>query len=202
MGNSIIGERILSRRQELGLTLDDIAVDIGVARSTIQRYEKGTIERLKMPVIEAIASVLRVNPAWLVGKTDDPTELGPSPEIVALMAELSKDYKSGRTDTRDAMLRTHGVEHSTHMLRIVKDKHVFLYYHAFDDERSGRAASTLMSILEKLSPPDAEHLELLVEAYTAADGRARQMVDLALDPFLSRDLKDWVGSLVPRSDQE
>lgn len=202
MGNSIIGDRILSRRQELGLTLDDIATDIGVARSTIQRYEKGTIERLKMPVIEAIASVLHVNPAWLVGKTDDPTELDPSPEILALMKELAKDYQSGRTDTRDAMLKTHGVEHSTHMLRIVKDKHVFLYYHAFDDERSGRAASTLMSILEKLPPSDAEHLELLIEAYSAADARARQMVDLALDPFLSNDLKDWVGSLVPRGDQE
>ena len=60
------------RREELGLTLDDIALEIGVARSTIQRYEKGTIEKLKLPVIEAIANVLQVDPAWLVGKTDDP----------------------------------------------------------------------------------------------------------------------------------
>lgn len=70
MGNPVVGERIRIRRKELGLTLDDIAVEIGVARSTIQRYEAGTIEKLKLPVIEAIARVLRVAPEWLAGKTD------------------------------------------------------------------------------------------------------------------------------------
>lgn len=72
MGNSIVATRMQQRREELGLTLDDIALEIGVARSTIQRYEKGTIEKLKLPVIEAIANVLQVDPAWLVGKSDDP----------------------------------------------------------------------------------------------------------------------------------
>lgn len=71
MGNAIVGERITIRRKALGLTLDDIASEIGVDKSTIQRYEKGTIEKLKLPVIEAIARVLKVNPAWLVGKSDD-----------------------------------------------------------------------------------------------------------------------------------
>lgn len=72
MGNTIVSSRMKSRREQLGLTLDDIASEIGVAKSTIQRYEKGTIERLKLPVIEAIAGVLNVNPSWLIGKTDDP----------------------------------------------------------------------------------------------------------------------------------
>lgn len=72
MGNSIVATRMQQRREELGLTLDDIALEIGVARSTIQRYEKGTIEKLKLPVIEAIANVLQVDPAWLIGKSDDP----------------------------------------------------------------------------------------------------------------------------------
>ena len=58
MGNTIVSSRMKERREQLGLTLDDIASEIGVAKSTIQRYEKGTIERLKLPVIEAIAGVL------------------------------------------------------------------------------------------------------------------------------------------------
>lgn len=70
MQNQLIGRKIESRRKELGLTLDDIAKEIGVAKSTIQRYEKGTIEKIKLPVIEAIARVLFVDPAWLCGKTD------------------------------------------------------------------------------------------------------------------------------------
>lgn len=71
MGNSVVGERVRIRRKQKGLTLDDIANEIGVAKSTIQRYETGSIERLKLPVIEAIARVLEVNPAWLVGKSDE-----------------------------------------------------------------------------------------------------------------------------------
>lgn len=68
-----IGLRIEQRRKDLGLTLNDVADSIGVARSTVQRYEKGRIEKIKLPVIEAIANTLKVNPAWLVFKTDNPT---------------------------------------------------------------------------------------------------------------------------------
>ena len=71
MGNAIIGQRIEQRRKSLGLTLDDVAQEIGLAKSTVQRYEKGTIETIKLPVIEAIAKILKVNPSWLCGKTED-----------------------------------------------------------------------------------------------------------------------------------
>ena len=74
-----IGLRIEQRRKELNMTLNDIADAIGVARSTIQRYEKGTITKVKLPVIEAIANTLKVNPAWIVCKTDDPTPVGAAP---------------------------------------------------------------------------------------------------------------------------
>ena len=57
------GKRIQARREELGLNLGDIAQKVGVAVSTIQRYEKGKIEKIKLPVIEAIAKALAVDPA-------------------------------------------------------------------------------------------------------------------------------------------
>lgn len=71
MGNQIIGTRIEQRRKSLGLTLDDVAQEIGLAKSTVQRYEKGTIETIKLPVVEAIARILKVDPAWICGKTED-----------------------------------------------------------------------------------------------------------------------------------
>lgn len=71
MGNKVVGKRIELRRKQLGLTLDDIAQEIGVAKSTVQRYERGTIETIKLPVIEALANIMSVNPAWLCGKTDN-----------------------------------------------------------------------------------------------------------------------------------
>lgn len=85
-----IGLRIEQSRKEAGLTLSDIADAIGVARSTVQRYEKGEINKIKLPVIEAIANVLKVNPSWLIYKTDDR-----SPVIVPL--NPSKPYKPNHT---------------------------------------------------------------------------------------------------------
>ncbi len=71
MTNEEIGSRIKSERESQGMTLKDVADKIGVATSTIQRYEAGAIQKIKLPVIEAIAKNLGVNPAWLVGKSDD-----------------------------------------------------------------------------------------------------------------------------------
>lgn len=73
MTNIEIGKRIADRRSALGLTMDEVAKEIGVAKSTIQRYETGQIKKLKLPVIESIAAVLQVNPDWLIGNSEDPT---------------------------------------------------------------------------------------------------------------------------------
>lgn len=71
-----IGFRIKQRREELGLTLEDIALYVKVARSTIQRYEAGSISRPKLPVLYSISQALRVSPDWLLGITDDPIPQG------------------------------------------------------------------------------------------------------------------------------
>ena len=71
MNNIEIGQRIKERRTELGLNQEDIAKKIGVATSTVQRYEAGTIEKPKLPVLEAIARAIKVAPDWLIGKNDE-----------------------------------------------------------------------------------------------------------------------------------
>ena len=38
-----IGEKISTRRKKLGLTLEEVGERVGVAKSTIQRYEAGKI---------------------------------------------------------------------------------------------------------------------------------------------------------------
>lgn len=73
MSNKEIGIRIAQCRASLDMTMDEVAKRIGVAKSTIQRYETGQIQKIKLPVIESIASVFHVNPDWLIGNTDDPT---------------------------------------------------------------------------------------------------------------------------------
>ena len=94
MTNKEIGQRIADTRIEKDLTMDDIAQKIGVAKSTIQRYEKGTIKKLKLPVIESIATVLNVNPNWLIGNTSDPEPININKEQPAKTGELSKEKQA------------------------------------------------------------------------------------------------------------
>lgn len=67
-----IGKRIELRRKALDLTLSELASRVDLSASTIQRYEKGRFDKIKMPVIEALANALSVNPDWLIGLTDNP----------------------------------------------------------------------------------------------------------------------------------
>ena len=67
MDNALIGTRIKAARDLRGKTFDEIADDIGVAKSTVQRYEAGKISKIKIPVLNAIANSLDVNPVWLSG---------------------------------------------------------------------------------------------------------------------------------------
>ncbi|MCY1715308.1 LexA family protein [Caproiciproducens galactitolivorans] len=71
MDNFEIGKRLLDRRIELQLTLQDVAKMVGVASSTIQRYETGSVAKIKMPVLESIANALKVNPLWVCGKSSE-----------------------------------------------------------------------------------------------------------------------------------
>lgn len=72
MDRKIIGERLKYARDKLrGMSLQDVAEASGVARSTVQRYETAKIQNIKLPVVESFARVLNVNPAWLIGKSDD-----------------------------------------------------------------------------------------------------------------------------------
>lgn len=67
MENREIGKRMKLAREQSGLTLQAVADRVGVAASTVQRYEAGGIEKLKLPVLNAIADVLGVDPGWLTG---------------------------------------------------------------------------------------------------------------------------------------
>lgn len=56
------GHRIKARRKKLGLSVDDLALATGKDRTTIFRYENGTIEKIPSSVLETIASVLQTTP--------------------------------------------------------------------------------------------------------------------------------------------
>lgn len=78
--NIEIGRRIKQRREELGLTQEELGKPLGLNKSTIQRYENGLVSKIKLPVLESIAVKLGVSPDWLALKTDDMSIFDPEPK--------------------------------------------------------------------------------------------------------------------------
>ena len=58
------------RRKELGLTLAQIADEMGVAEATVQRWESGNIKSVRYDKIGKLAEVLKVQPSALMGWED------------------------------------------------------------------------------------------------------------------------------------
>ena len=59
------GEKIKSRRLELGMTMEDLGRAIGVQRSAINKYEKGLVD-IKSKTLAAIANALNISPVLLL----------------------------------------------------------------------------------------------------------------------------------------
>ena len=70
MDREKLGNRLKEARDMRDMSLQDVADLANVARSTVQRYEAGKINNIKLPVIEAFARALNVDPSWLVGKSE------------------------------------------------------------------------------------------------------------------------------------
>lgn len=62
-----INEKIKNRREELGLTLQEVSEYLGVSKATVQRYESGNIKNLKQGTIAKLAEVLKTTPSYLLG---------------------------------------------------------------------------------------------------------------------------------------
>lgn len=81
--NKEIGNRIKQAREAKELTLQEVADIVGVAKSTIQRYESGSISKIKLPVIESIANALNVSPLWITLKSNSMQDTQQEVEIIS-----------------------------------------------------------------------------------------------------------------------
>lgn len=68
----LIIKRIKERRLALGLSYQDIADATGLSKSTIQRYETGSIRKVPINQIEDLARALHTTPSYLMGWEESP----------------------------------------------------------------------------------------------------------------------------------
>ncbi|MBQ8263568.1 MAG: helix-turn-helix domain-containing protein [Oscillospiraceae bacterium] len=95
--------------------MKDVADKVGVAPSTILRYENGTFDRIKLPVLIKISDALFVNPAWITGKSDDAGtseyDMPPIiPENVISMPKMSRVPLVGAIACGDPIIAEENIE--------------------------------------------------------------------------------------------
>ena len=73
-------ENIKSKRLQRGLTLEDVAVHLGISRQTVQKYESGVVSNIPSDKIEKIAGLLNTTPAHLMGWDDNAEKEKPATE--------------------------------------------------------------------------------------------------------------------------
>ena len=69
-----VKEIIKERRQQLGLTMKEVAEAVGVSEATVSRWESGDIENMRRDKIAKLAEALKVSPAVLMGWEDNGTQ--------------------------------------------------------------------------------------------------------------------------------
>lgn len=69
-----IGKLINSRRQELGLTLEQVGDAVGVGKSTVRKWEQGMIKNMRRDKIKKLAQVLEMDPVDFIME-DQPQKL-------------------------------------------------------------------------------------------------------------------------------
>ena len=108
----LIGSRAKQRRVELGLNQPYVAEKMGVATSTIVRYEAGTIDNTKKLVLEGLSEALHVSVEWLKGETEEyETDITDKRELLirdamsSILSKLPYDMERAESDfTKDLLL--------------------------------------------------------------------------------------------------
>jgi len=72
-----IAQRIKQRRIELNLTLQDVADMTSMSKSTLQRYESGSIRNIPLQKLGVLAKALQTSEDWILGWCKTPDDIPP-----------------------------------------------------------------------------------------------------------------------------
>lgn len=80
-----LGDKIHDLRIQHNMTMEDLAKEIGVQRSAVNKYEKGIVVNLKRSTIVSLCRVFNVPSSYFLDD-DDPVLIALSPEESHLVA--------------------------------------------------------------------------------------------------------------------
>lgn len=105
-----LGERIKRAREAKGLTLLDVAREVGVSEATLQRYESGNIKNPKQPRLLSLAKALDVDVNYLMNWEGDDGKKEKT-SIDYDLEDIVRIYKMlGRKERHELMAKAYELE--------------------------------------------------------------------------------------------
>ena len=95
--SSLMGDRIRALREARGMTQDELGEKLGVQKSAIRKYEKGSVENIKRSSIKIMADLFQVSPLYLMGLDESanaPELPPPRPAFNARERTIIKKYRA------------------------------------------------------------------------------------------------------------
>ena len=93
-----VGERIRKAREKEGIGQTELAEKIGISKQLLYKYEHGVTTNIPISNIEAIASVLGISPAYLMG-----WEEMHDMQLTDTERRIILAYRAASADTQDAV---------------------------------------------------------------------------------------------------
>ena len=90
-----IGERIRILRQNLNMSMEELANILGKNKATIYLYEKGGINTLPLDILRPLADALQTTPEYLLGWNDeDAVNVGDIAKMLRLKSHMDLEEYS------------------------------------------------------------------------------------------------------------
>ena len=77
-----VNEIIKKRRKELGLTLKQVAEQLGVSESLISRYESKDVKNMGIDKLVPLAKILKCTPAYLMGWENEEAPISKEQQLI------------------------------------------------------------------------------------------------------------------------
>ena len=95
-----------TRRQELGLTLEEVGDYVGVGKSTVRKWEHGDIENMKRDKIALLSKILKLSPlTFITGEVEYGT-----PDNIIPLPKMKKIPLLGTIACGEPILATENIE--------------------------------------------------------------------------------------------
>lgn len=97
-----MAERIKNLRKEKGMTLEEVAIKVGVGKSTVRKWETGMIANMRRDKIASLANALGTTPEYLMGwdEINSPSEI----ELTEGEMDLIKLFRQVPVDQQPVVL--------------------------------------------------------------------------------------------------